>query len=51
MSFVALIGAVIAAIWAVTGASLGRVYNRERKTTTPEVVSPVSPAQSATQKV
>jgi AAA family ATP:ADP antiporter len=44
MSIVALIGAVIAAIWAVTGASLGRVYNRERKTT-PDVPSPVSITQ------
>jgi AAA family ATP:ADP antiporter len=46
ISIVALIGAVIAAIWAVTGASLGRVYNKEKKTTT-EVASAVS----ATQKV
>jgi AAA family ATP:ADP antiporter len=48
MSIVALIGAVIAAIWTVTGASLGRVYNREKKTTpTPDGVSAVT----ATQKV
>jgi ATP:ADP antiporter, AAA family len=45
MSIVALIGAVIAAIWAVTGASLGRVYNKEKKAPTPDVTSPVSITQ------
>jgi AAA family ATP:ADP antiporter len=45
MSIVAVIGAVIAAIWAVTGASLGRVYNKEKKSTD------VAGAVSLTQKV
>ena len=31
LSPVAIVGALIAAIWAVTGVALGRVYNRERK--------------------
>jgi hypothetical protein len=43
MSMVALIGAVIAAIWAVTGGALGRVYNREKKTT--DVATPASITQ------
>jgi AAA family ATP:ADP antiporter len=34
MSPVALIGAVIAAIWAMVGISLGRVYNRDKSETT-----------------
>jgi AAA family ATP:ADP antiporter len=32
MSPVAIIGAVIAGIWAITGIALGRVYNKDKKT-------------------
>lgn len=34
MSPVAIIGAVVAGIWAITGVALGRVYNRDKKMAT-----------------
>jgi len=34
MSPVAIIGAAIAAVWAITGIALGRVYNKDKKTVT-----------------
>jgi AAA family ATP:ADP antiporter len=42
MSPVAIIGAVIAVIWAIVGVSLGRVYNKDKSATQTAQVSPAA---------